>query len=212
MSQATQQRRPPRRQREEAPWIPKTILGKRVASGEITTLEEILENGLRIQEAGIIKKLLSDLKSEVIDVGISQKMTANGQSTRFKSIVAAGNENGWLGIGQGKSKQMRIAIEKATNQAFLNVSPIKLGCGSWECRCDQKHSIPFKVVGKGGSVRIEIIPGPRGLGLVAGGKIKRLLELAGLKDAWTSAKGSTSTMNSTSRAILDCLRQTFSQG
>ena len=212
MSQATQQRRPPRRQREEAPWIPKTILGKRVASGEITTLEEILENGLRIQEAGIIKKLLPDLKSEVIDVGIIQKMTANGQSTRFKSIVAAGNENGWLGIGQGKSKQMRIAIEKATNQAFLNVSPIKLGCGSWECRCDQKHSIPFKVVGKGGSVRIEIIPGPRGLGLVAGGKIKRLLELAGLKDAWTSAKGSTNTMNSTSRAILDCLRQTFSQG
>ncbi len=212
MSQATQQRRPPRRQREEAPWIPKTILGKRVASGEITTLEEILENGLRIQEAGIIKKLLPDLKSEVIDVGIIQKMTANGQSTRFKSIVAAGNENGWLGIGQGKSKQMRIAIEKATNQAFLNVSPIKLGCGSWECRCDQKHSVPFKVVGKGGSVRIEIIPGPRGLGLVAGGKIKRLLELAGLKDAWTSAKGSTNTMNSTSRAILDCLRQTFSQG
>ncbi len=212
MSQATQQRRPPRRQREEAPWIPKTILGKRVASGEITTLEEILENGLRIQEAGIIKKLLPDLKSEVIDVGIIQKMTANGQSTRFKSIVAAGNENGWLGIGQGKSKQMRIAIEKATNQAFLNVSPIKLGCGSWECRCDQKHSVPFKVVGKGGSVRIEIIPGPRGLGLVAGGKIKRLLELAGLKDAWTSAKGSTNTMNSTSKAILDCLRQTFSQG
>jgi len=212
MSQATQQRRPPRRQREEAPWIPKTILGKRVASGEITTLEEILENGLRIQEAGIIKKLLPDLKSEVIDVGIIQKMTANGQSTRFKSIVAAGNENGWLGIGQGKSKQMRIAIEKATNQAFLNVSPIKLGCGSWECRCDQKHSVPFKVAGKGGSVRIEIIPGPRGLGLVAGGKIKRLLELAGLKDAWTSAKGSTNTMNSTSKAILDCLRQTFSQG
>ncbi len=212
MSQATQQRRPPRRQREEAPWIPKTILGKRVASGEITTLEEILENGLRIQEAGIIKKLLPDLKSEVIDVGIIQKMTANGQSTRFKSIVAAGNENGWLGIGQGKSKQMRIAIEKATNQAFLNVSPIKLGCGSWECRCDQKHSVPFKVVGKGGSVRVEIIPGPRGLGLVAGGKIKRLLELAGLKDAWTSAKGSTNTMNSTSKAILDCLRQTFSQG
>jgi small subunit ribosomal protein S5 len=212
MSQATQQRRPPRRQREEAPWIPKTILGKRVASGEITTLEEILENGLRIQEAGIIKKLLPDLKSEVIDVGIIQKMTANGQSTRFKSIVAAGNENGWLGIGKGKSKQMRIAIEKATNQAFLNVSPVKLGCGSWECRCEEKHSVPFKVRGRGGSVTIEIIPAPRGLGLVAGGKIKRLLELAGLKDAWTSAKGSTATMNSTSKAVLQCLRQTFSQG
>ena len=209
--QRTGQRRP-RPPRVEPPWIPKTILGKQVATGEITSMAEILESGARIQEAGIIKKLLPDLKSEVVDVGIIQKMTANGQSTRFKAIVAAGNENGWLGIGKGKSKQMRIAIEKATNQAYLNVSPVKLGCGSWECRCEEKHSVPFKVRGRGGSVTIEIIPAPRGLGLVAGGKIKRLLELAGLKDAWTSAKGSTATMNSTSKAVLQCLRQTFSQG
>ena len=202
----------PKREQEEEVWIPKTILGQKVVGGEITSLEQIIQDGLRIQEAGIIKKLLPDLKSEVVDVGIIQKMTSNGQSTKFKAIVAAGNEDGYLGIGQGKSKQMRIAIEKATNQAYLNVNPIKLGCGSWECRCDQKHSVPFKVKGKGGSVTIEIIPAPRGLGLVAGGKIKRLLELAGLKDAWTTAKGSTPTMNSTSTAILNCLRQTFSQG
>ena len=205
---------PPRRryQKEEEVWIPKTSIGKRVMAGEINSMEEILSNGLRIQEAGIVKKLLPDLKTEVIDVGIIQKMTANGQSTRFKALVAAGNENGWLGIGMGKSKQMRIAIEKANNAAYLNVSPVKLGCGSWECRCDQKHSVPFKVKGKGGSVTIEILPAPRGLGLVAGGKIRNLLKMAGLKDAWTTAKGSTPTMNSTSKAVLNCLRQTFSQG
>ncbi|MBT5201299.1 MAG: 30S ribosomal protein S5 [Thaumarchaeota archaeon] len=204
--------RRPRREPVEEVWVPKTILGQKVASGEITSIEEILESGLRIQESGIIKKLLPDLTSEVVDVGMIQKMTSNGQSTRFKALVAAGDSKGYLGIGMGKSKQMRIAIEKATSQAFLNVNPIKLGCGSWECRCDQKHSIPFKVKGKGGSVTVEIIPGPRGLGLVAGGKIKRLLELAGLKDAWTTAKGSTPTMGSTSKAVLSCLRQTFSQG
>ena len=205
---------PPRRryQKEEEVWIPKTSIGKRVIAGEINSMEEILSNGLRIQEAGIVKKLLPDLKTEVIDVGMIQKMTANGQSTRFKALVAAGNENGWLGIGMGKSKQMRIAIEKANNAAYLNVSPVKLGCGSWECRCDQKHSVPFKVKGKGGSVTIEILPAPRGLGLVAGRKIRNLLRLAGLKDAWTTAKGSTPTMNSTSKAVLNCLRQTFSQG
>ena len=204
--------RRPRREPVEEVWEPKTILGKKVASGEITTMEEIYEKGLRIQEAGIIKKLLPDLKTEVIDVGLIQKMTPNGQSTRFKALVAAGNQNGWLGIGLGKSKQMRIAIEKANNAAFLNVSPIKLGCGSWECRCDEKHSVPFTVKGKGGSVTIEILPGPRGLGLVAGGKIRNLLKLAGVKDAWTHTNGSTSTMNSTSKALLECLRQTFSQG
>ena len=205
---------PPRRryQKAEEVWIPKTSIGKRVIAGEINSMEEILSQGLRIQEAGIVKKLLPDLKTEVIDVGIIQKMTANGQSTRFKALVAAGNENGWLGIGMGKSKQMRIAIEKANNAAYLSVSPVKLGCGSWECRCDQNHSVPFKVKGKGGSVTIEILPAPRGLGLVAGRKIKNLLKMAGIKDAWTTAKGSTTTMNSTSKAVLECLRHTFSQG
>ena len=213
-SQSRNSSGPPRRRRqeEEEVWIPKTSIGTRVLSGEINSMEEILSKGLRIQEAGIVKKLLPDLKTEVIDVGIIQKMTPNGQSTRFKALVAAGNENGWLGIGMGKSKQMRIAIEKANNAAYLNVSPVKLGCGSWECRCDQKHSVPFKVNGKGGSVSIEILPGPRGLGLVAGGKIRNLLKLAGLKDAWTKTKGSTATMNSTSRALLQCFKQTFSQG
>jgi small subunit ribosomal protein S5 len=213
-SQSRNSSGPPRRRRqeEEEVWIPKTSIGKRVLSGEINSMEEILSKGLRIQEAGIVKKLLPDLKTEVIDVGIIQKMTPNGQSTRFKALVAAGNENGWLGIGMGKSKQMRIAIEKANNSAYLNVSPVKLGCGSWECRCDQKHSVPFKVKGKGGSVTVEIIPAPRGLGLVAGPKIRNLLKMAGLKDAWTTAKGSTPTMNSTSKAVLECLRYTFSQG
>lgn len=214
MSDASQRprgdRRPPRR--EEAPWVPRTELGKKVDAGLVTTMNEIYSNGLRIQEAGIIKKLLPDLKSEVIDVGMVQTMTPNGQRTKFKAMVAAGNGNGWLGIGQGKSKQMRVAIEKATTNAYLNVSPVKLGCGSWECRCDQAHSVPFKVRGKGGSVVVEIVPAPRGLGLVAGGKIRNLLKLAGLKDAWTTAKGSTATMNSTSKAVLECLRQTFSQG
>src|SRR5213593_862006 len=196
----------------EQEWIPRTKLGQLVATDKITSMKEIYENGYRIQEAGIIKKLLPAIKTEVIDVGIVQKQTTNGEYTRFKALVAAGDENGWLGIGQGKSKQMRIAIEKATNQAYLSVGPVKLGCGSWECRCDQLHSVPFKVRGRGGSVTVEIIPGPRGLGLVAGGNIRNLLKLAGLKDAWTKSTGSTNTMTSTSRAVLNCLRQTFSQG
>jgi small subunit ribosomal protein S5 len=211
MSRTEQRARPPRREPEQV-WIPRTKLGTLVETGKITTMKEIYENGYRIQEAGIIKKLLPGIKTEVIDVGIVQKQTTNGEYTRFKALVAAGDENGWLGIGQGKSKQMRIAIEKATNQAYLNVSPVKLGCGSWECRCEQHHSVPFKIRGRGGSVTVEVIPGPRGLGLVAGGNIRNLLKLAGLKDAWTKSTGSTNTMTSTSRAVLDCLRQTFSQG
>ncbi|MGQ0795437.1 MAG: 30S ribosomal protein S5 [Nitrosopumilaceae archaeon] len=211
MSQTEQRIRREKQEQEEV-WIPRTSLGVMVSTGKITSMKEIYENGYRIQESGIIKKLLPGIKTEVIDVGIVQKQTTNGEYTRFKALVAAGDESGWLGIGQGKSKQMRIAIEKATNAAYLAISPVKLGCGSWECRCDQPHSVPFKVRGRGGSVTIEIIPGPRGLGLVAGGNIRNLLKLAGLKDVWTKSKGSTNTMTSTSGAVLNCLRQTFSQG
>ena len=198
---------------EEKPeWKPRTKLGMLVATNKITSMDEVFENGYRIQEPEIIRMLLPDIRSEVVHVGIVQKQTDAGELTRFSAIVAAGNENGWFGIGKGKASQMRIAIDKATNASMLNVIPIKLGCGSWECRCNQLHSVPFRVTGKGGSVKIEILPGPRGLGIVAGENIKNLLKLAGIKDAWTRTYGSTNTMSSTTKAIYSALRSTYSVG
>src|SRR6187200_29502 len=193
-------------------WKPRTTLGQMVIENKISSMEQIYENGMRIQESEIVKHLLPDIKSQVVHVGIVQKQTDAGEMTRFSALVAVGNEAGWFGIGMGKASQMRIAIDKATNAAYLDVIPIKLGCGSWECRCSQLHSVPFKVRGKGGSVTIELIPGPRGLGLVAGENIKSLLKLAGLKDAWTKSFGSTSTMSSTTKAIFNALRSTYITG
>ncbi|MBI5133505.1 MAG: 30S ribosomal protein S5 [Thaumarchaeota archaeon] len=198
---------------EERPeWKPRTKLGLLVAANKITSMDEVFENGYRIQESEIIRTLLPDIRNEVVHVGIVQKQTDAGEMTRFNAIVAAGNESGWLGIGKGKASQMRTAIDKATNAALLNVIPIKLGCGSWECRCNQLHSVPFRVEGKGGSVKIEVLPGPRGLGIVAGENIRNLLKLAGIKDAWTKSYGSTNTMSSTTKAIYNALRSTYSVG
>lgn len=193
-------------------WKPRTELGLMVASGKITSMDQVFENGMRIQESEIVKQLLPDIKSQVVHVSIVQKQTDAGEMTRFNALVAVGNENGWFGIGKGKASQMRNAIDKAINSAYLNVIPIKLSCGSWECRCNQRHSIPFKVRGKGGSVTIEILPGPRGLGLVAGENIRTLLKMAGLKDVWTKSFGSTSTMASTTKAIFNALRSTYIAG
>jgi small subunit ribosomal protein S5 len=201
-----------RYKQEQVEWKPRTTLGMMVASGRITSMEEVYENGMRIQESEIVKHLLPDIKSQVISVGIVQKQTDAGEMTRFNALVAVGNESGWFGIGKGKASQMRNAIDKATNAAYLNVIPVKLGCGSWECRCSQYHSIPFKVRGKGGSVGIELRPGPRGLGLVAGENIRGLLKLAGLKDVWTKSFGSTNTMASTTKAIFNALRSTYIAG
>ncbi|MEM1525006.1 MAG: 30S ribosomal protein S5 [Nitrososphaerales archaeon] len=197
---------------EQPTWVPKTKLGMMVAEGKITSLEQIFENGWKIKEPMIVKTLLPDLKTSVVSVGIVQKQTDAGEVTKFNAIVAVGNENGWLGVGRGKAAHMRNAIEKATNDALLNIIPIRLGCGSWECRCGTPHSIPYKVEGKSGSVKVVIIPGPKGLGLVAGETVKTLLKLAGVKDAWSRTYGSTSTMSSITGAVYDALRQTYRYG
>lgn len=193
-------------------WKPRTKLGMLVAKGEITSIDDIFAQGYRIQEPEIVQTLLPDIKSEVIHVGIVQKQTDAGEMTRFKAIVVCGDENGHIGIGDGKARQMRMAIEKATKEALMNVIPVRLGCGSWECRCNNLHSIPYKVTGKGGSVRVDLIPAPRGLGLVAGDSIKIILRLAGIKDVWTKTFGSTSTMASTSKAVYEALRNTYKIG
>lgn len=194
-------------QQEEQPWVPMTRLGKLVSTGKLTSLDEIFLDGAKIKEYQIVTTLLPDLKNTVVGVGVVQKQTDAGEVTKFKAVVAVGNEDGWLGIGGGKIRQMRGSIEKATNDAMLNIIPVRRGCGSWECRCGGKHSIPFKTIGKGGSVRVEIIPGPRGLGLVAGESIRNMLALAGIKDAWTRTSGATSTMASVADAVYDALRK-----
>jgi small subunit ribosomal protein S5 len=204
--------RPGRNQEQEVIWKPRTALGMMVMEGKINSMDQIYENGMRVQEPEIVKHLLPDIKSHVVHVGIVQKQTDAGEMTRFSALVAVGNEAGWFGIGMGKASQMRLAIDKATTSSYLNIIPVKLGCGSWECRCSQLHSVPFKVRGKGGSVTIDVLPGPRGLGLVAGENIKNLLKLAGVKDAWSKSFGSTNTHTSTATAIFNVLRETYVTG
>ncbi len=194
------------RQEREEVWVPRTKLGKMVSDGKITSLEQIFQMGLKLREAEIVKKLLPDLRNEVVGVGIVQKQTDAGELTRFKAVVAVGNGTGWFGVGKGKAAQMRESIDKATNDALLNIIPVKIGCGSWECRCGTRHSVPYRIRGKAGSVTVEIIPAPRSLGLVAGPALKNLLALAGIKDAWIRTFGSTNTMSSLANAVYDAFK------
>ena len=169
----------------EAGWIPKTKVGKFVQDGHIVSLEEIFTQGMKIMEPEIVDVLLPNLQQEVLGIGFVQKQTDAGERSRFKAIVVVGNGEGYVGVGDGKARQVRTAIDKATIQAKLNIIPVRRGCGSWECGCNLPHSLPFEVKGKCGSVRIEIIPGPRGLGLVGGEIPKIILRMAGIKDCWT---------------------------
>src|SRR5437870_10798071 len=179
---------------QEVGWVPKTKLGKLVQAGEIVSMEEIFTQGLRIKEPEIVDTLLPNIQQEVLGIGFVQKQTDAGERPRFRAIVAVGNGDGYIGLGEGKARQVRTAIDKGTVQAKLNVIPIRRGCGSWECRCGTMHTVPFNVTGKTGSVRVEVLPGPRGLGLVAGGIQKQVLGLAGVREWWTRTVGSTSTL------------------
>jgi len=191
-------------------WIPRTKLGKMILEGRISSIEEVFMEGSKIREPEIVDVLLPDLQEEVINISLVQKQTDAGEKSRFKAIVAVGNRDGYLGLGSGKARQVRTAIEKAAMDARLNITPVRRGCGSWECGCGKPHSLSFKVQGKCGGVEIALVPGPRGLGIVASEAAKVILELAGVKDCWTKSYGSTRTVPSFAYAIFDALRKTYS--
>ena len=114
-------------------WVPKTQLGRQVYEGQVSSIYEIFEEGHKIKEVEIVDVLVPDLKDEVININLVQKQTDAGESSRFTALVAVGNENGLIGIGLGKAKRVRNAIEKGIRLAKLNLYPIRMGCGSWEC-------------------------------------------------------------------------------
>jgi small subunit ribosomal protein S5 len=191
-------------------WIPRTRLGKMIHEGRISSMEEIFMEGLKIREPEIVDVLLPDLQEEVLNINLVQKQTDAGEKSRFKAIVAVGNRDGYVGLGSGKAKQVRTAIEKGAVDARLNVTLVRRGCGSWECGCGKPHSLPFKVQGKCSGVKIVLVPGPRGLGIVANEVGKIILGLAGVNDCWTKSYGSTKTIPSFAYAVFDALRETYS--
>ncbi|MBO3800282.1 MAG: 30S ribosomal protein S5 [Candidatus Brockarchaeota archaeon] len=186
-----------------------TPLIRMIKEGRVSTLEEVFSMGLKIREPEAIDLLLRKIREEVISVSPVQKQSDAGEKTRFRALVVVGDEDGHVGIGSAKAKQVRDAIEKAARRARLNMIPVPRGCGSWECKCGEPHSLPAKTSGKTGSVTVMLYPGPKGLGLVVGDAIKPLLRLAGIRDAWSKTKGSTSTSHSFIAATYSALKKLF---
>jgi small subunit ribosomal protein S5 len=186
-------------------WIPQTRLGKLVKEGQVTTMSEALASGLPIREFQIVDALLPEIRDEVLDINMVQRMTDSGRRVKFRATVIVGNGDGFIGIGEGKDVQVGVAIRKAIDTAKMNIVAIKRGCGSWECGCGQGHTVPFEVDGKAGSVEVKLMPAPRGLGLASGGTAKKVLEIAGIKDVWTKVSGETRTTLNFAKATFDAL-------
>lgn len=187
-------------------WEPKTNLGHMVKEGTITDIDEIFEKGLPIMELEIVDALLPDLEEEVMDVNLVQRMHKSGRKVNFRVIVAVGNKNGYVGLGQGKAKEVGPAIRKAVDNAKFNIIKVRRGCGDWGCVCGREHTVPFKISGKSGSVRVTLIPAPGGVGLAIGNVGKTILGLAGIDDVWSQTMGQTQTTINFANAVFDALK------
>lgn len=205
-------------------WKPKTALGKEVFEGKITDIEEIFKSGRRILEPEIVDKLVPNLKNEILLIGgragkgggaqripvrITATMHRSGRRFTMSAFVVVGNEDGLVGISKGSALEARDAIEKAIQRAKMKIIRVKRGCGSWECGCGEEHSISFKTSGKTGSVAVQLMPAPKGVGLVADDESKKIFRLAGIKDIWVKTFGNTSARINLISAIYDALKKLY---
>lgn len=189
-------------------WTPRTRLGRMVAAGEVTTMSAALKTRLPLREPEIVDILLPELADEVLDVNMVQRMTDSGRRVRFAITVVVGNQDGFVGLGRFKGKEVGPAIRAAIDVAKLNMIEVKRGCGSWECGCGTPHSLPFDVEGRAGSVVVTVKPAPRGTGLAVGKIAKSVIKMAGVEDAWGFTKGHTKTTINYSIAAFEALRTT----
>jgi len=187
-------------------WNPKTELGRMVKAKEIVAIEEVFERGKPILEHEIVDALLPNLTDNILEVKMTQRMTDCGRKSTYRAIALIGDSNGHVGIGVGRSAEAKPAIEQAVKYAKRNILRIPLGCGSWECGCGTRHSVPIMVRGKLGSVDVTVKPAPRGLGIAASEVVKQVLRVAGIHDAWTFTRGRTGgSIYNTAMATLDAL-------
>ena len=202
-------------------WEPITKLGREVKDGKIKNIDEILDNKKKILESEIVDSLIS-VKSELINIGQSkgkfgggkrriwrqtQRKTKEGNVPTFSTLAVIGDEEGHIGIGSGKSKETLPAREKAIKKAKLNVIKIKRSCSGFDCSCPELHTIPFKVTGKSGSIRLTLIPASQGTGLVVGSELRKVLKLAGIKDVYSRAAGKKRTTINLVKACIDALKK-----
>ena len=193
-------------QRNSNGWTPRTRLGRMVQDGDVTSMEQALDTGLPLKEPELVDQLLPGLDDEVLDINMVQRMTDSGRRVKFRCVVAIGNRDGFLGYAEARDDQVGSAIQKAIDVAKLNIISVDRGSGSWEDSAGGVNSLTRKAEGKAGSVTVEVIPAPQGLGLAAAPTVRNILELAGVEDAWTRSNGNTRTTVNLAKATYNALQ------
>lgn len=132
---------------------------------------------------GLIKK--------TIEINRVTKVVKGGKNMRFAALVIVGDGNGKVGIGSGKAKEVPEAIEKATLRAKKNMAPVSLVNGT----------IPHETIGKFGRGVVLMMPAAEGTGVIAGGPVRAVMEVAGVKNVRTKSHGTQNPGNCVKAAI-----------
>ena len=141
-------------------------------------------------------KEIDPIASKLVDVNRITKVVKGGRNMRFSALVVAGDKSGKVGVGAGKAAEVPNAIDKATASAKKHMISVPL----------EGTSIPHEVVGKFGTSMVKLLPAKEGTGVIAGGSVRPVVELCGIKDITAKTYGSRNKVNCV-KATLDALMQ-----
>lgn len=137
------------------------------------------------------ERVSDGLEKRMVSLNPITKVTKGGKTMRYDALMVVGDRNGKVGIGLAKALDVTNAIEKATLLAKKNMISV----------CIDDTTIPHDIIGKFGTTKVIMMPSPEGKGIIAGGAVRDVVELAGIKDITTKLYGSNNPVN--------CVKATF---
>ncbi len=137
----------------------------------------------------------SEWKEQVVQISRVTKVVKGGKKLSFRAVVIVGNQKGQVGVGCAKAAEVIIAIQKAIADGRKNLITVPIF----------KTTIPHQIVGRSGAGRVMLRPASQGTGIIAGGAVRPVLELAGIENILTKSQGSKSPLNA-AYATIDALK------